>query len=106
MMGLQLGDQTHPTQAGGLPCTGFHRVRVEFAGNHRPCLFLLKENSKMETMKMRVLLMGVVMVMMAASMVPNVAAADAPAPSPTSDTAAFVPAALASVVALVFGFLF
>eukprot|EP00261_Vitis_vinifera_P014582 XP_003632717.1 PREDICTED: arabinogalactan peptide 13 [Vitis vinifera] len=60
----------------------------------------------METMKMRVLLMGVVMVMMAASMVPNVAAADAPAPSPTSDTAAFVPAALASVVALVFGFLF
>ena len=59
----------------------------------------------MEAMKIRMVLMGVMI--MAASMIPNVAAADAPAPGPSSDAATFAPAAgLASVMALVFGFLF
>ena len=54
---------------------------------------------------MRMVLMGVMI--MAASMIPNAAAADAPAPGPSSDAATFAPAAgLASVMALVFGFLF
>jgi hypothetical protein len=51
---------------------------------------------------MRVFL-AIVVVLMAVSAVQNVAAADAPAPSPTSDANTFVPAVLASLVALAFG---
>ncbi|KAK2979146.1 hypothetical protein RJ640_029304 [Escallonia rubra] len=59
----------------------------------------------MEAAKMN-LFVAVVMMLMALSAVQNVAAAEAPAPSPTSDAAAFVPAALASVAAIAFGLLF
>ncbi|XP_018487300.1 arabinogalactan protein 12 [Raphanus sativus] len=61
----------------------------------------------MESMKMR--LMVVLMVAIVAfSAVGKAAAqtAEAPAPSPTSDAAMFVPALFASVVALSSGFLF
>ncbi|XP_010276372.1 PREDICTED: arabinogalactan peptide 13 [Nelumbo nucifera] len=58
----------------------------------------------MESLKMR-LFAAVVVMMMVISAVQNVAAADAPAPSPTSDASAFVPTALASVMALAFGLL-
>jgi uncharacterized integral membrane protein len=51
---------------------------------------------------MRVFL-AIVVVLMAVSAVQNVAAAEAPAPSPTSDATTFVPAVLASLVALAFG---
>ncbi|KAI3877465.1 hypothetical protein MKW98_032549 [Papaver atlanticum] len=57
------------------------------------------------TLKMRVFIAMIFMVM-AASSVQNVAAADAPAPSPTSDATSFVPAVFASLTALVFGLLF
>lgn len=53
---------------------------------------------------MRMLL--VAMVMMAISATKGVEAADAPAPSPTSEAAVFVPAVFASVAALALGFLF
>ncbi|KAI5566900.1 hypothetical protein POPTR_013G057500v4 [Populus trichocarpa] len=56
----------------------------------------------MEALKMRVFL-AIVVVLMAVSAVQNVAAAEAPAPSPTSDATTFVPAVLASLVALAFG---
>ncbi|KAG6750760.1 hypothetical protein POTOM_045272 [Populus tomentosa] len=56
----------------------------------------------MEALKMRVFL-AIVAVLIAVSAVQNVAAADAPAPSPTSDATTFVPAVLASLVALAFG---
>ncbi|KAJ6858401.1 arabinogalactan protein 13-like [Populus alba x Populus x berolinensis] len=59
----------------------------------------------MEALKMRVFL-AIMVVLMAASAVQNAAAADAPAPSPTSDASTFVPAAFASLVALAFGLLF
>ncbi|CAH8260341.1 unnamed protein product [Arabidopsis lyrata] len=60
----------------------------------------------MESMNMK--LMVVLMVaIVALSAVGNVAAqTEAPAPSPTSDAAMFVPALFASVAALVSGFLF
>lgn len=45
-------------------------------------------------------------VVMAVSAVRNVAAADAPAPNPTSDATCFVPAALASLGAIAVGLLF
>lgn len=55
---------------------------------------------------MRVFL-AIMVVLMAVSAVQDVAAAaDAPAPSPTSDATTFVPAAFASLVALAFGLLF
>ncbi|AES75172.1 hypothetical protein MtrunA17_Chr6g0461381 [Medicago truncatula] len=59
----------------------------------------------MEALKMKQFFaMLVVAMMMAAS---SVSAADAPAPSPTSDaTTLFVPTIIASFVALVFGLLF
>ncbi|KAJ6291903.1 hypothetical protein OIU76_023908 [Salix suchowensis] len=57
----------------------------------------------MEALKMRVFL-AIMAALMAVSALQNVAAADAPAPSPTSGaTATFAPAALAS---LAFGLLF
>ncbi|KAI3841579.1 hypothetical protein MKW98_003031 [Papaver atlanticum] len=59
----------------------------------------------MASMKMRVLV-AVSALIMAASAVQNVAAADAPAPSPTSDATAFVPAVVASLTAVAFGYLF
>jgi hypothetical protein len=59
----------------------------------------------MEALKMRVFL-AIMVVLMAVSAVQDVAAADAPAPSPTSDATTFVPAAIASLVALAFGLLF
>ena len=52
------------------------------------------------------LLVAVTAVVMAASAVTNVAAAEAPAPSPASDATVFVPTALASLTALAFGLLF
>ncbi|KAJ6422614.1 hypothetical protein OIU84_027559 [Salix udensis] len=60
----------------------------------------------MEALKMRVFL-AIMAALMAVSALQNVAAADAPAPSPTSGaTATFAPAALASLAALAFGLLF
>ncbi|XVF06596.1 hypothetical protein REPUB_Repub06bG0062600 [Reevesia pubescens] len=59
----------------------------------------------MEALRMR-LFFAMVIVLMAVSAVQNVAAADAPAPSPTSDATAFVPTVFASLVALAFGLLF
>ncbi|KAM6546821.1 hypothetical protein CsatB_027557 [Cannabis sativa] len=47
-----------------------------------------------------------VVAVMAVSAIQNVAAADAPAPSPTSDATAFVPAVFASLGALAMGILF
>lgn len=53
------------------------------------------------------LFFAVVLAVMAASAVENVAAAEAPAPSPTSDAATFGPAAaFTSLAALAFGYLF
>ncbi|KAB5512207.1 hypothetical protein DKX38_029235 [Salix brachista] len=60
----------------------------------------------MEALKMRIFL-AIMAALMAVSSLQNVAAADAPAPSPTSGaTATFAPAALASLAALAFGLLF
>ncbi|XP_022743951.1 arabinogalactan peptide 13-like [Durio zibethinus] len=59
----------------------------------------------MEALRVR-LFFAMVVALMAVSTVQNVAAADAPAPSPTSDAIAFVPTVFASLVALAFGFLF
>lgn len=58
----------------------------------------------MAALKMKVLLAAVVV----ALAVQNVAASteEAPAPSPTADSAAFVPAMVASVAAMAFGMLF
>lgn len=47
-----------------------------------------------------------VLVMLALSGVQKVAAADSPAPSPTSDAYAFFPTFFASLAALAFGFFF
>ncbi|XP_039043765.1 arabinogalactan protein 13-like [Hibiscus syriacus] len=49
---------------------------------------------------------AVMIVLVAMFTVQNVAAADAPAPSPTSDSTTFVPAVFASLIALAFGLLF
>ncbi|PON47540.1 Arabinogalactan peptide [Trema orientale] len=59
----------------------------------------------MEAMRMR-LFFALVVAVMAVSAVQNVAAAEAPAPSPTSDAASFVPAVFGSFVALAMGLLF
>ncbi|XVF30808.1 hypothetical protein REPUB_Repub16aG0090400 [Reevesia pubescens] len=62
--------------------------------------------STMEALRMR-LFFAMVIVLMAVSTVQNVSAADAPAPSPTSDaTITFVPTVFASLVALAFALLF
>ncbi|XP_062076524.1 uncharacterized protein LOC133781509 [Humulus lupulus] len=63
---------------------------------------------KMESMNkksMMVLLMVVVM-MALFSAIPMASAADAPAPSPTSDATKFIPAFFASLLALAFGLVF
>ncbi|KAK3037022.1 hypothetical protein RJ639_031596 [Escallonia herrerae] len=57
----------------------------------------------MEAMRMKLFAVLAVVMMMAISAVKGVAAAEAPAPSPTSDSAVLVPAAVASLVALAFG---
>ncbi|XP_058204788.1 arabinogalactan protein 13-like [Rhododendron vialii] len=59
----------------------------------------------MEALRMK-LFVAVVMLLMAVSAVGNVAAAEAPAPSPVSDATVFLPAAFASLAALAFGLLF
>ncbi|KAF8403980.1 hypothetical protein HHK36_012090 [Tetracentron sinense] len=65
-----------------------------------------KKTAEMEASKMR-LFTAVVMMIMAVSAVQNVEAAEAPAPSPTSDAAVlFIPTAFASLMALAFGLLF
>ncbi|KAF8035384.1 hypothetical protein BT93_C1419 [Corymbia citriodora subsp. variegata] len=58
----------------------------------------------MEAMKMK-LFVAMMVVLMAAANVQKAAAAEAPAPSPVSDAAVFVPTFFASVVALAFGLL-
>ncbi|KAM7505603.1 hypothetical protein LguiB_004507 [Lonicera macranthoides] len=59
----------------------------------------------MEAMRMK-LFFAVAMMLMAFSAVQNVSAADAPAPSPTSDAAVFVPTAVASLVVVAMRFFF
>ncbi|CAL9226909.1 hypothetical protein ISN45_Aa07g015090 [Arabidopsis thaliana x Arabidopsis arenosa] len=59
----------------------------------------------MEAMKMR-LFVAVLVAAMAFSAVQQVAAVEAPAPSPTSDASLSIPAFFASVATLAFGFLF
>jgi hypothetical protein len=63
----------------------------------------LLNNKKMEAMKMKVFAVLMV-VLMAFSTMQKATAANAPAPSPTSDATIFVPTFLASFVALAFGF--
>ncbi len=58
----------------------------------------------MEAMKMK-LFFAVVMMVLAVSAVQTAVAADAPAPSPDSGAAYFVPTFFASLTALAFGFL-
>ncbi|EXC34517.1 hypothetical protein L484_019114 [Morus notabilis] len=62
----------------------------------------------MEAMKKNVMLalLVVVVVMMGFSGMQKAAAADAPAPSPTSDATTFLPTFFASLAALAFGFFF
>ncbi|KMT15618.1 hypothetical protein BVRB_3g056100 [Beta vulgaris subsp. vulgaris] len=59
----------------------------------------------MEAMRMRAAF-AIVMMIIAIFSFQNVAAVDAPAPAPTSDAAAFFPAALTSLIALAFGLLY
>ncbi|KAM3693086.1 hypothetical protein ACJW30_08G138400 [Castanea mollissima] len=59
----------------------------------------------MEAMKLR-FFVALMVVLMAISSVQKAAAAEAPAPSPTSDAAIFVPTFFASLVALAFGLVF
>ncbi|MBA0874590.1 hypothetical protein Goshw_018992 [Gossypium schwendimanii] len=59
----------------------------------------------MEALRMEVFWVMLV-VLVAVFKVQNVAAVEAPAPSPTSDATIFVPSALASLVALAFGLVF
>lgn len=67
------------------------------------CLSLSSSLSKMAALKMKVLLVAAAVAVLSIS---GVVAQEAPAPSPTSDAAAFLPAALASVGAVAFGMLF
>ncbi|XP_042516842.1 arabinogalactan protein 13-like [Macadamia integrifolia] len=59
----------------------------------------------MEALKMR-LFAAVILMVLAVSAVQNVAAAEAPAPAPTSDAAIFVPTVFVSLAAIAFGLLF
>ncbi|XWS57859.1 hypothetical protein CRYUN_Cryun09bG0209600 [Craigia yunnanensis] len=59
----------------------------------------------MEASSMR-LFLATMIVLMLVSTVKNVAAADAPALSPTSDATTFMPTMFASLVGLAFGLLF
>ncbi|XP_044505128.1 arabinogalactan protein 14-like [Mangifera indica] len=59
----------------------------------------------MEATKMNVLVVLMAALMMVAAF-SSVQAADAPAPSPTSDAAVFVPTFFVSLMALAFGFFF
>ncbi|XP_047983838.1 arabinogalactan protein 12-like [Salvia hispanica] len=58
----------------------------------------------MEGKKMKAL--GVALTIVALSAANGVAAAEAPAPSPTSDAALFVPTFLASLAAMAFAYIF
>ncbi|KAF9688584.1 hypothetical protein SADUNF_Sadunf01G0003500 [Salix dunnii] len=71
-------------------------------GSHKRALDSCIATLKMEAMKMKVFAVLMV-VLMAFSAMQEAAAADAPAPSPTSDATIFVPTFLASLVALAFG---
>ncbi|XP_058073759.1 arabinogalactan protein 14-like [Magnolia sinica] len=58
----------------------------------------------MEALKVRIFAVALMAVIMATSMIERTAAADAPAPSPTSDaTSLFAPTLFASLTALIFG---
>ncbi|CAF2150014.1 hypothetical protein BRARA_A01623 [Brassica rapa] len=59
----------------------------------------------MDAMKMR-LFEAVLVAMMAFSALQHAAAVEAPAPSPTSDASLSIPAFVATVATLAFGFLF
>ncbi|GKB73848.1 arabinogalactan peptide 13 [Tanacetum coccineum] len=63
---------------------------------------LLWLTNTMESMKMKLFVALAVMLMA----ISNVAAQEAPAPAPTSDASVFVPTAVASLIALSFGYLF
>ncbi|XP_068638251.1 arabinogalactan protein 13-like [Aristolochia californica] len=60
----------------------------------------------MEVLKLRLVNFVLMAIILAASMVGKAAAADPPAPSPTSDASVMVPALFASVTALLFGLFF
>ncbi|XP_033513055.1 arabinogalactan protein 14-like [Nicotiana tomentosiformis] len=60
----------------------------------------------MEAMKMKIFMVALIMVLVAMSGIQNVAAMEAPAPAPASDSSIFVPTIFASLVALVFGLFF
>ncbi|KAI3474495.1 hypothetical protein Pfo_029405 [Paulownia fortunei] len=60
----------------------------------------------MEALKMNIFFVAVAVALMVLSGVQNVAAQEAPAPSPASDATTFVPAVLASVGAVALGMLF
>ncbi|XP_019101606.1 PREDICTED: arabinogalactan peptide 12-like [Camelina sativa] len=60
----------------------------------------------MESMKMNLMVVLMVAVVAFSTVGKAAAQTEAPAPSPTSDAAMFVPALFASVVALASGFLF
>ncbi len=57
-------------------------------------------------MKVKLFVALLMVALMAISSVQKAAAADAPAPGPTSDAAIFVPTFLASLAALAFGMFF
>ncbi|XP_065881275.1 arabinogalactan protein 13-like [Euphorbia lathyris] len=59
----------------------------------------------MEAMEMNLLAVLIVMIM-SFSAIQSASAVEAPATSPTSDVTAFIPAFIASIVALAFGFFF
>ncbi|PON64151.1 Arabinogalactan peptide [Parasponia andersonii] len=60
----------------------------------------------MEAMNKKLIFALLVVAMMAFSGIQKAAAAEAPAPSPTSDATQFMPAIFASLVALAFGFMY
>ncbi|CAN6555877.1 unnamed protein product [Malus baccata var. baccata] len=60
----------------------------------------------MEAMKMNLFVALLVVMMVAFSGIQQVAAAEAPAPSPTSDAFTFAPTFFASLAALAFGLFF
>lgn len=84
------------------PCTKSWSASLTFSQFSHSAKIL---SFAMEASRVRVFF-AVVVMLMAALCVQNVAAAHAPAPSPTSDATVFVPATLASLAALAVGFLF
>nr|POE46449.1 arabinogalactan peptide 14 [Quercus suber] len=68
--------------------------------------FLTQHFREMEAMKLKFFVALMVVLMAISSVQKAAAATDAPAPSPTSDAAIFVPTFFASLVALAFGLVF